>query len=174
MIRHFKSSLRSTAESPFHLTRSLTSILLTHTSCVVALLSSKYIIICTWNQWWHCQQFLIGTLQFSASSEVFYDPEGLQSHEHLPSLSTSLPLPEISGRLTRVMHSRAALPIPVSVCSIFVCPNNGMAVSVWDLLAWTQMSMHAIAHGGCTDVWVCTENWLWEKNPFQNRGLKPA
>ena len=27
---------------------------------------------------------------------------------------------------------RAALPIPVSVCSIFVCPNNAMAGSVWD------------------------------------------
>ena len=26
--------------------------------------------------------------------------------------------------------ARAALPIPVSVCSIFVCPYNGMAVSV--------------------------------------------
>ena len=26
----------------------------------------------------------------------------------------------------------AALAIPISVCSIFVCPNNGMAASVWD------------------------------------------
>ena len=29
--------------------------------------------------------------------------------------------------------ARAALPIPISVCSIFVCPNNGMAASVRDL-----------------------------------------
>ena len=26
----------------------------------------------------------------------------------------------------------AVLPIPISVCSITVCPNNGMAASVWD------------------------------------------
>ena len=26
--------------------------------------------------------------------------------------------------------ARAALPIPISVCSIFVCVNNGMATSV--------------------------------------------
>ena len=80
--------------------------------------------------------------------------------------------PEISGRLTWVTLSRAALPIPI--ISIFVCPNNGMAVSVWGLLAWAQMSMHAIAHGGWTDVRVCTESWIWEKIPLQNRGLKPA
>ena len=26
----------------------------------------------------------------------------------------------------------AALPIPVGVCNIFVCPNSGMAASVWE------------------------------------------
>ena len=26
----------------------------------------------------------------------------------------------------------AALPIPISVCSVFVCPNNGMVARVWD------------------------------------------
>ena len=26
---------------------------------------------------------------------------------------------------------RAALPISVSVCNMFVCPNNDMAASVW-------------------------------------------
>ena len=29
--------------------------------------------------------------------------------------------------------ARAALSFPASVCSIFVCPNNGMASSVWNL-----------------------------------------
>ena len=29
--------------------------------------------------------------------------------------------------------SRAALPIPTSVCSVFLCRNNGMAASVWDV-----------------------------------------
>ena len=28
--------------------------------------------------------------------------------------------------------TKAALPIPISVCSISACPNNGMAASVWD------------------------------------------
>ena len=48
---------------------------------------------------------------------------------------TSLSLAENSGHLTWVRHSsckRAALAIPVSVCSVFLCPNNGMAASVWD------------------------------------------
>ena len=27
----------------------------------------------------------------------------------------------------------AALPIPTSECSIFMCPNNGTVASVWDL-----------------------------------------
>ena len=35
--------------------------------------------------------------------------------------------------------ARAALPIPISVCSSFVCPNNGMAASVWDLCAQTMV-----------------------------------
>ena len=48
---------------------------------------------------------------------------------------TSLSLAENSGHLTWVRHSsckRAALAIPVSVCSVFLCPNNGMAASVGD------------------------------------------
>ena len=39
--------------------------------------------------------------------------------------STSLSL---AGTAT----AKAALTIPISVCSIFVCPNNGMAARVWD------------------------------------------
>ena len=48
--------------------------------------------------------------------------------------------------------ARAALPIPVGVCSIFVFSNNGMAASVWDFLTCAQLLMHAIAHGVCTDT----------------------
>ena len=29
--------------------------------------------------------------------------------------------------------TRAALPFPTSVCSIFACPKNSMGASVWDL-----------------------------------------
>ena len=28
--------------------------------------------------------------------------------------------------------ARAALPIPTSVCNVFMCPNNGTAASVWE------------------------------------------
>ena len=38
-----------------------------------------------------------------------------------------------------------------------------------------QMSMHAIAHWGCTDiVRVCAGGWLWEKSPLPHRGLEPV
>ena len=60
-----------------------------------------------------------------------------------------------SDRVTHRLHwaaARAALPIPASVCSISLCPNNGMAASVWSFLTCTQMLMHLIAHGGCTNT----------------------
>ena len=36
--------------------------------------------------------------------------------------------------------------------------------------------MHAIAHGGVYGhrKRVCTESWLWEKNPLPHRGIEPA
>ena len=33
----------------------------------------------------------------------------------------------------------AAIPIPIGVCSIFLCPNNGMAASVWDFNVRTDV-----------------------------------
>ena len=44
------------------------------------------------------------------------------------------PLGEIWITLPRQDRAamRATLPIPVSVCSIFMCPNNSVAASVWD------------------------------------------
>ena len=58
--------------------------------------------------------------------------------------------------------ARAALPIPVcvkeqrypflSVCRIFLCPDSGVAASVWDFLTCAQMLRHVIEHGGCTDT----------------------
>ena len=44
----------------------------------------------------------------------------------------SLPFTENSGLLTRASTAaaRAALPSSISVCRIFVCPNNGVAASV--------------------------------------------
>ena len=48
--------------------------------------------------------------------------------------STLLSLAGNSGRLTResTTAARAALPIPINVCRIFVCPNNDGAASARD------------------------------------------
>ena len=35
--------------------------------------------------------------------------------------------------------ARAELPIPISVCSIFLCPDNGMAARVWDFNVRTDV-----------------------------------
>ena len=37
-----------------------------------------------------------------------------------------------NSRVKTSAAARAALPVPTSVCSVFVCPNNGMAASVRD------------------------------------------
>ena len=42
-----------------------------------------------------------------------------------------------SGRLAWIRqssHKSSSIPISTSVCSVFVCPNNGFAASVWDFL----------------------------------------
>ena len=44
-----------------------------------------------------------------------------------PLLEIQVALPELG-----TAAARAALPIPISVCSVFLCPDIGMAVSVWD------------------------------------------
>ena len=46
----------------------------------------------------------------------------------------SLSLAGNSGHLTWVRHSsrKSSATIPISVCCIFMCANNGMAASVWD------------------------------------------
>ena len=49
----------------------------------------------------------------------------------------------------------------------------------WTTGSWTitctQMLMHVIAHGGVrTHIRVCTESWLWEKNPLPHWGIEPA
>ena len=60
----------------------------------------------------------------------------------------------------------AALPVPTSVCSIFVCSNSGMAANICDF----QLLMYAITHWVCTDTWkrVCTDSGLWENNPISH------
>ena len=47
-------------------------------------------------------------------------------------VSPSLPLARDSGCLGKgTAAAGSALPIPISACSISVCPNSGMAASVW-------------------------------------------
>ena len=47
--------------------------------------------------------------------------------------------------------TRAVLPIPASVCSTFMHPNNWYGCQSSGLLMDTQVLMHATAHGRCTD-----------------------
>ena len=56
--------------------------------------------------------------------------------------------------------ARASLPVPVSVCSIYECPNNGMVASVWGFLSCMQMLRRAVAQVGCTDTEKIV---LWHK-----------
>ena len=42
--------------------------------------------------------------------------------------------------------------IPIRVCSVFMCPNNGVCCQCWRFLMWAQMLMHVTAHGGCMDT----------------------
>ena len=53
---------------------------------------------------------------------------------------------------TALQPRRAVIPISASVYSIFMCPNNGVAVSVWDFLTCAQCWCVRFAHGGCTDT----------------------
>ena len=49
--------------------------------------------------------------------------------------------------------ARAELPIPISVCHIFVHPNSGMAASASDCFELrSQVLVHAIVHRGCTNT----------------------
>ena len=48
------------------------------------------------------------------------------------------------------------LPIPISVCSIFVCPDSGMAVSAW-IFFNVHMDVDAC---DCTWALYGHQNWL--------------
>ena len=66
------------------------------------------------------------------------------------------------GKVTAA--ARAALPSPISMCSISVCPTNGTAASVLGIVTCGQMFIHATVHGGCTDtITESAMNVDWEK-----------
>ena len=57
----------------------------------------------------------------------------------------------VSFPVLGTVDAGAALPTPNGVCTISVCPNNGLA-AVFGILTCAQMLQHTIAHGGCTDT----------------------
>ena len=78
-------------------------------------------------------------------------------------------------RLYQGDATRAALPIPINVCSMFVCLNNGTAASFFISNVYTDVDACDCTrglYGHCERV--CTRSWLWERNPLLHCGLKPA
>ena len=67
-----------------------------------------------------------------------------------------------------------------SVCSIFLCPDNGVAAIVLDFLTCAQMLMHAIAHGDRTDtvresaLEIDSGRKKKKKKTLPLRGVEPA
>ena len=58
---------------------------------------------------------------------------------------------------------------------IFVCPNSSMVGKAWDFLVCAQLLMPVNAHGDCVNIKrVCTESWLWEKNPLPRQEIEHA
>ena len=55
------------------------------------------------------------------------------------------------GKLDTAATS-TALPIPIGVCSMFMCSNNGMAARVWDFYVRTDADACDCTQGGCTDT----------------------
>ena len=72
--------------------------------------------------------------------------------------------------------ARAALPIPISVCSICRLSRQWYGCQCSGFLTCTQLLMHAIAHRRLYGhrKGVCTGSRLWAKNPLPHRGLEPA
>ena len=76
-----------------------------------------------------------------------------------------------------------SLSLSLVVCSIFVCPNNGMGASVWDYRVpvfgifhpCAQMLMHATAHKDCADTVSESDCKLTaKKRPTLHWALEPA
>ena len=68
--------------------------------------------------------------------------------------NTSSPLREIRVTLPAegTAAARAALPIPISVCSIVRVSKQWCGCTCFGFLTCTRVQMHAMAHWGCTDT----------------------
>ena len=71
---------------------------------------------------------------------------------HVTSLS-------LAGNLGCTAATRAALPIPIHVCSIFVCPNNGIWLPVLGMF-----NVHT--NVDVCDCTTCVMWSMWEETDF--------
>ena len=119
-----------------------------------------------WNGYRNKSQHRKSTLEKKFSSRSSRDSNPRPFNHESGALTTELSPPHNQC----VQYSRAALPIPISVCSSFVCPSNGMAarfgilgfgigigilgfgigIEILGFVTCAQMLMHAIDHWGCT------------------------
>ena len=78
-------------------------------------------------------------------------------------------------RESQLQQSRATQPTVHAGCFTVSIIHQTVTWTTGPLTC-AQMSMHVIAHGGCTDTCkrVRTESWPWEKNPLPHRRIEPA
>ena len=67
--------------------------------------------------------------------------------------------------------TRAALPIPTSVCCIFMCPENGNSCQCLGFLTCVQMLMYATTHEGFTNT---IREYALGENPLPYPESKPS
>ena len=65
--------------------------------------------------------------------------------------------------------ARAALPIATCACSIFTCPDIGMAASAWRFQLVNRCWCMRLHVGAVQTAWECL---LWEKNPLLHKGIE--
>ena len=93
----------------------------------------------------------------------------------IPCRQLGLPYVGRASVAVRAAAARAVLPIPNSACSIFMCPNKGMAA----MLGTFNMHLDVKACVCTQGLYghrkrVCTESCHWEKNPLPHQEIEPA
>ena len=113
-----------------------------------------------------CQLWSLGTCNVVCRTPVHID--GIKiTDETKPRAWKIVSTKAISG----IFSALGALFTKQTVKTFSCVPRNGMAVIVWDLVL-TQMLMHVIALGDCTDTVrprVCTGSWPFKKIPCHTR-----
>ena len=88
----------------------------------------------------------IHTKAFHTHSHLLYDYTRTPAHSHSPPHKHT----RVRAHNTHAHLTCWSIHMPISMCSTFLCPNNGTAASVWDLLTCTLMPV--TVHGGCTNT----------------------